>query len=63
VGGTIQGYGVKFFAPGTPMSGQNERSSPVVMQYIGGDTKIVWPAAIKTADPVLPLPKGHTYAR
>ena len=63
VGGTIQGYGVKFFAPGTPMAGQNERSSPVVMQYIGGDTKIVWPAAIKTADPVLPLPKGHTYAR
>ncbi len=63
VGGTIQGYGVKFFAPGTPMSGQNERSSPVVMQFIGGDTKIVWPAAIKTADPVLPLPKGHTYAR
>ena len=63
VGGTIQGYGVKFFAPGTPMSGQNERSSPVVMQFIGGETKIVWPAAIKTADPVLPLPKGHTYAR
>jgi branched-chain amino acid transport system substrate-binding protein len=63
VGGTIQGYGVKFFAPGTLMSGQNERSSPVVMQYIAGDTKIVWPAAIKTAEPTLPLPKGHTYAR
>lgn len=62
VGGTIQGYGVKFFPPGTPMSGQNERSSPVVMQYIANDTKIVWPAAIKTADPVLPLPKGHTYS-
>ena len=62
-GGTIQGYGVKFFPPGTPMAGQNERSSPVVMQYIGGDTKIVWPTAIKTADPVLPLPKGYTYAR
>ena len=26
VGGTIQGYGVKFFPPGTPMAGQNERS-------------------------------------
>ena len=63
VGGTIQGYGVKFYGPGTPMSGQNERSSPVVMQYIGGETKVVWPAAIKTADPVLPLPKGHIYAR
>ena len=63
VGGTIQGYGVKFFPPGTPMAGQNERSSPVVMQYIGNDTKIVWPTTIKTADPVLPLPKGLTYAR
>jgi branched-chain amino acid transport system substrate-binding protein len=62
VGGTIQGYGVKFFPPGHPMSGQSERSTPVVMQYINNDTKIVWPAAIKTAEPVLPLPKGHTYA-
>jgi branched-chain amino acid transport system substrate-binding protein len=62
-GGTIQGYGVKFFPPGDEMSGQNERSSPVVMQYIKGETKIAWPAAIRTADPVLPLPKGHAYAR
>ena len=62
VGGTIQGYGVKFFPPGTPMSGQNERSSPVVMQYAGNDTFVVWPSAIKTRDPVLPLPQGHTYA-
>jgi branched-chain amino acid transport system substrate-binding protein len=62
VGGTIQGYGVKFFPPGTPMAGQNERSSPVVMQYAGNDTFVVWPSAIKTRDPVLPLPKGHTYA-
>ena len=62
VGGTIQGYGVKFFPPGNPMSGQNERSAMVVMQYINNETKIVWPAAIKTADPVLPLPKSHTYA-
>ncbi len=63
VGGTIQGYGVKFFPAGASMSGQNERSSPVVMQYLGGNTKIVWPSAIKTAEPVLPLPKGSTYAR
>jgi branched-chain amino acid transport system substrate-binding protein len=34
----------------------------VVMQYVGGQTKIVWPASIKTADPVLPLPAGHAYA-
>ncbi len=61
-GGTIQGYGVKFFPPGTPMAGQNERSSPAVMQYIGNETVVVWPSAIKTKDPVLPLPKGHAYA-
>ncbi|MFO1198578.1 MAG: ABC transporter substrate-binding protein [Burkholderiaceae bacterium] len=62
VGGTIQGYGVKFFGPGTQMAGQNERSSPVVMQYNANDTFVVWPAAIKTKDAVLPLPKGHAYA-
>lgn len=61
-GGTIQGYGVKFFPPGHKMAGQNERSSPVVMQFIGNDTYVVWPAAIKTKDAVLPLPKGHGYA-
>lgn len=62
VGGTIQGYGVKFNAPGHAMSGQNALSTPVVMQYNAQDTYIVWPAAIKTKDPMLPLPKGHGYA-
>lgn len=62
-GGTIQGYGVKFNPPGHKMSGQNARSTPVVMQYVKGETKIAWPASIKTIDPVLPLPKGHAYAR
>jgi branched-chain amino acid transport system substrate-binding protein len=63
VGGTTQGYGVKFFPPDTPMAGQNERSSPVVMQFVDGQTKVVWPTAIKTADPVFPFPKGHAYAK
>ena len=63
LGGTTQGYGVKFFQPGTEMSGQNERSSPVVMQFVKGETKVAWPASIKTVDAVLPLPKGHAYAR
>ncbi|HEX2216614.1 MAG TPA: ABC transporter substrate-binding protein [Xanthobacteraceae bacterium] len=62
-GGTIQGYGVKFFPPGHKMSGQNARSLPVVMQYVKGETKIAWPASIKTIDAVLPLPKGHAYAQ
>jgi branched-chain amino acid transport system substrate-binding protein len=62
VGGTIQGYGVKFFPPGTKMAGQNERSTPVVMQYVNGRTYIAWPNAIRTTDPIMPLPKGHPYA-
>ena len=61
-GGTIQGYGVKFFPPGHAMAGQNERASPVVMQYNGQDTFIVWPTAVKTKDAVLPLPRGHSFA-
>jgi branched-chain amino acid transport system substrate-binding protein len=61
-GGTIQGYGVKFHPPGDEMSGQNERSSPVVMQYINGKTEIVWPARLRTAEPVLPWPKSHSYS-
>ncbi len=62
-GGTIQGYGVKFYPPGHKMAGQNARSSPVVMQYNKGETKNSWPASIRTVDPVLPLPAGHPYAR
>jgi branched-chain amino acid transport system substrate-binding protein len=63
LGGTIQGYGVKFNPPGHPMAGQNERSSPVVMQYVNGRTFIAWPGPIRTTDPILPFPKGHPYAR
>ncbi|MGE0715477.1 MAG: ABC transporter substrate-binding protein [Alphaproteobacteria bacterium] len=62
VGGTVQGYGVKFYPPGTPLAGQNERSSPVVMQYVGGVTKIAWPKAIRNIDPVVPLPASSPYA-
>jgi branched-chain amino acid transport system substrate-binding protein len=62
-GGTIQGYGVKFYPPGTPLAGQNERSTPVVMQYIPAlPTSVVWPTAIRTHDPVLPLPASSPYA-
>jgi len=62
-GGTIQGYGVKFYPPGSPMAGQNERSTPVVMQYIPGQpTAVAWPKLIQTHEPVLPLPKSSPYA-
>jgi len=61
-GGTIQGYGVKFYPPDTPMSGQNERSTPVVMQNAGEHISVVWPTLIRTQDPVFPLPKSSVYA-
>jgi branched-chain amino acid transport system substrate-binding protein len=61
-GGTIQGYGVKFYPPGTELSGQNERSTPVVMQYAGEHISVVWPNNIRTQDPVLPLPASSVYA-
>ena len=61
-GGTIQGYGVRFFPPDTPLSGQNERSTPVVMQNAGEHISVVWPTNIRTQDPVFPLPKSSIYA-
>jgi len=61
-GGTIQGYGVKFFPPDTPLSGQNERSTPVVMQNAGEHISVVWPTNIRTQDPVFPLPKSSIYS-
>ena len=63
VGGTIQGYGVKFFAPGTPMAG------PERALVAGGDAvhrqrrpASSGPTRSRPRTPVLPLPKGHAYA-
>jgi len=61
-GGTIQGYGVKFYGPGTLLAGQNERSTPVVMQNAGEHISVVWPDNIKTQEAVLPLPASSIYA-
>jgi branched-chain amino acid transport system substrate-binding protein len=61
-GGTIQGYGVKFFPPGHELAGQNERSTPVVMQYAGDSVAVVWPNNIKTQEPILPLKASSPYA-
>src|ERR1700681_96287 len=61
-GGTIQGYGVKFYPPGTQLAGQNERSTPVGMQLAGEHISVVWPTNIRTQDPVFPLPKSSIYA-
>ena len=61
-GGTMLGFGVKFYGEGTPMAGQNERSFPVVIQYIDDKSCVVWPPSQAQRDAVLPLPKGTTYA-
>ena len=62
VGGTIQGYGVKFLPPGNAMAGQNERSFPVVMQFEDAKGRVVWPTAIAGGPPVLPLPPSSPFA-
>ncbi|HXM84843.1 MAG TPA: ABC transporter substrate-binding protein [Stellaceae bacterium] len=61
-GGTIQGYGVKFSAPGTEFSGQNLRAAACVTQAFGDSETIVWPDKLKTANLVMPLPKSNPYA-
>ncbi|MCO6415029.1 ABC transporter substrate-binding protein [Siccirubricoccus sp. KC 17139] len=61
MGGTIQGYGVKFEPPGSAMAGQNARSIAVVMQFENGRSRVIWPSSIGQP-PVLPLPPGHAYA-
>ncbi len=62
VGGTIQGYGVKFNPPGHPMAGQNERSAMPIVQYIAREAVIVYPPEIRSREAVLPLPKSNPYA-
>ncbi len=63
VGGTLLGFGVRFPQPGSAMDGQNTDAFPVVVQYVNRETKVVWPKAIQTLDPILPLPKDSPYAR
>lgn len=61
-GGTMLGFGVKFYGEGMPMAGQNERSFPVVIQYIDDKSSVVWPKSQAQREAVLPLPKGTTYS-
>lgn len=61
-GGTMLGFGVKFYGEGTAMAGQNERSFPVVIQYIDDKSSVVWPKSQAQREAVLPLPKGTTYS-
>ncbi|MFZ2156733.1 MAG: ABC transporter substrate-binding protein [Bradyrhizobium sp.] len=61
-GGTMLGFGVKFHGDGTPMAGQNERSFPVVIQYVDDKSYVVWPKSQAQREAVLPLPAGSTYS-
>jgi len=61
-GGTMLGFGVKFFGEGSQFAGQNERSFPVVLQYIDDKSYVVWPKSQMQRETVLPLPKGTTFS-
>jgi branched-chain amino acid transport system substrate-binding protein len=61
-GGTMQGYGVKFFGEGHPMRGQNERAIAAVFQVQEGQFKHVFPAVVASGTPILPLPPSSPFA-
>ena len=61
-GGTMLGFGVKFLGEGQAMAGQNERSFPVIIQYVDDKSYVVWPKSQAQREAVLPLPAGTTYS-
>jgi len=62
-GGTMMGYGVKFFGPGERYRGQNERAFPVVFEVIHGKFEIVYPKAVASAPPNVLLPSTAPWAK
>mgnify|MGYP000620663534 FL=1 len=76
-GGTLMGYGLKFAKPESPEDtiigqkyrdkkqdhiGQNVRSYPVILQWLGGKPIVVYPEFMAIQKPVVPLPRGHPLA-
>ena len=61
-GGTMQGYGVKFFPPGHPMAGQNERAFAAVYEVIDGQLRHVWPKTLQSGPPPVLLPRTSPWA-
>jgi branched-chain amino acid transport system substrate-binding protein len=61
-GGTMQGYGVKFYGEGNPMRGQNERAIAAVYQIIEGRFQHVWPKIIAMNNPPVILPASSPFA-
>jgi branched-chain amino acid transport system substrate-binding protein len=61
-GGSPSGYGMKFAPPAHEYSGQNLVSYPVVMQWVDQKVQIVWPAAMQSMEPKLPMPSDSPLA-
>jgi branched-chain amino acid transport system substrate-binding protein len=61
-GGTMQGYGVKFYGEGNPMRGQNERAIAAVYQIVEGRFQHVWPKVIAMSNPPVLLPASSPFA-
>lgn len=62
-GGSILGYGVKFYPPGHPQQGQNMRSWPVIVQYQNGKMVTVWPPNVQVSKPWCPMPSWEERAK
>jgi branched-chain amino acid transport system substrate-binding protein len=61
-GGTMQGYGVKFYPSGHAFAGQNERAFPAVFQIVEGKFEVVFPKTVQTASPILPLAASSPFS-
>ncbi|HXW23754.1 MAG TPA: ABC transporter substrate-binding protein [Xanthobacteraceae bacterium] len=61
-GGTMLGFGVKFENETESAPGQNERSFPVIIQYVDDKPYVVWPKSLQMREPTLPLPPSSPYA-
>lgn len=62
-GGTTLAHGVKFYPPGHPQQGQNERSWAVLTQYQNQKMSTVWPPKVQTAKPWCPVPTWDERAK
>ena len=60
--GTMLSFGVKFEPESADMAGQNARAFPVIIQYAGNQSYVVWPPSQATRPAVLPLPATSPYA-
>jgi branched-chain amino acid transport system substrate-binding protein len=55
-GASPSGYGMKFAPPDHEYAGQSLVSYPVVMQWVDEKVQIVWPRAMMSMEPELPMP-------